>query len=397
MRRIKIAFAGTNSAKWIAGIRYQKNLFSALRLLESKEQPEISLVAPLETTQKIFQDFNELTSDVIVWPNHYHRLMGRWTKLASMVRNRSGVWIGPQPSLGVTLKSKGIDCLFSSTHYGPRFTIPLLTWIPDFQHVHLPENFSVAEIRKRNVNFHRSLINADRIIVSSTDASSDLNTFNPDFSKKVRILSFVANVPDDIYQEEPSKIADIYYLPDRFFYLPNQFWRHKNHKIVIDAISQLRDERIELNIVCSGATHDYRDHSFFSELLAEISRRGLRENFIILGMIPYHHVLQLIRQSVAVIQPSLFEGWSTTVEESKSIGKRIILSDIAVHREQDPKNGVFFDPHSASSLAENMRSFHLNIQSGPDEDLESSARKNLHERQQIFAQSFINTVHELVE
>ena len=69
-------------------------------------------------------------------------------------------------------------------------------------------------------------------------------------------------------------------------------------------------------------------------------------------MVPREDLYQLIRQSLAVLQPSLFEGWSTTVEEAKSIGKQIILSDLPVHREQVESGARFFDANDPNSLAE---------------------------------------------
>ncbi len=44
--------------------------------------------------------------------------------------------------------------------------------------------------------------------------------------------------------------------------------------------------------------------------------------------------MALLRGAAAVLQPSRFEGWSTIIEDAKSLGKPIVASDIAVHREQ---------------------------------------------------------------
>ena len=73
-----------------------------------------------------------------------------------------------------------------------------------------------------------------------------------------------------------------------------------------------------------------------------------------MGEIPYNDVLQLIKNSVAVINPSFFEGWSSTVEESKSINKLIILSNINVHLEQNPKHAIYFNPKNEIELASVM-------------------------------------------
>ena len=56
--------------------------------------------------------------------------------------------------------------------------------------------------------------------------------------------------------------------------------------------------------------------------------------------------------SVAVLNPSLFEGWSTTVEEARALQVPMVLSDLPVHQEQADGIARFFDRTSASSLAD---------------------------------------------
>jgi len=88
--------------------------------------------------------------------------------------------------------------------------------------------------------------------------------------------------------------------------------------------------------------------------MSHASECGVAGMFLVLGVVPYDDMLSLMMHSVAVINPSLFEGWSTTVEEAKALGKMVILSRIPVHLEQAPRNGVYFDPGSFADLAETM-------------------------------------------
>jgi glycosyltransferase involved in cell wall biosynthesis len=74
------------------------------------------------------------------------------------------------------------------------------------------------------------------------------------------------------------------------------------------------------------------------------------DNFCPLGVVPAHDLAALTRYSSAIIDPSLFEGWSTTVEEAKSLGKHVVLSDIPVHREQNPVLATFFSPEDTNAL-----------------------------------------------
>ena len=203
-------------------------------------------------------------------------------------------------------------------------------------------------------------------------------------------------MPPDVYDTDPGWICDEYRLPERFVYLPNQFWVHKGHRLVIEALAQLRASRPDMTVVCTGNTADHRDPMYFGELLAEVSRLGLRENFVILGWVPQAHIFHLMRQAVAVLQPSRFEGWSTTVEETKSVGKSIILSDIPVHREQAPAGVLYFDPTDAAALAEQLVAAYETCSPGPDPVLEQAARDALPRRTREYAESFVTIAREPV-
>ena len=72
-------------------------------------------------------------------------------------------------------------------------------------------------------------------------------------------------------------------------------------------------------------------------------RTIFREYVSFTGFISREDQLGLIQNSLAVIQPSKFEGWSTVVEDAKALNKYLLLSSIPVHREQLKNNGSFFD------------------------------------------------------
>ncbi len=59
----------------------------------------------------------------------------------------------------------------------------------------------------------------------------------------------------------------------------------------------------------------------------------------------------LMLRSIALINPSKFEGWSNTVEQAKSLGKKIILSNITTHKEQIGKNFFYFNSDSYFELS----------------------------------------------
>jgi glycosyltransferase involved in cell wall biosynthesis len=88
-------------------------------------------------------------------------------------------------------------------------------------------------------------------------------------------------------------------------------------------------------------------------LMMQVEQRGIAANFRYLGMIPIDHVYALLRSATALINPSSFEGWSTTVEEAKSFGTPMFLSDINVHHEQ-AASALFFGLRDPAALANHL-------------------------------------------
>jgi glycosyltransferase involved in cell wall biosynthesis len=389
---LRVAFYDIANPAWTAGAHYYKNLFDALRQLDDDGRPRIVVLVPPAKHTSGYHTYRDLADELVELPRA--SVVDRYVRRATRRLGRS-----PRSSrqLDRVLMDQGIDAMFVSwAEFDAPVAVPLLGWIHDFQHKHLPELFSPKENALRDDVFERLAENSSCVVLSSEDARSDYDRFLPSYAAKARVLRFVAQVPPDVYATDPGWICDEYHLPRRFVYLPNQFWVHKGHRIVIEALAQLRASHPDVTVVCTGNTADHREPMYFGELLAEVSRRGVRDNFVILGWVPQAHIFHLMRQSLAVLQPSRFEGWSTTVEETKSVGKTIILSDILVHREQAPASARYFDSNDASALAEQLVAAYDTLSPGPDEALEETARAALPERTREFAETFFGIVREVV-
>lgn len=394
-QKLRIAFSHIPSGQWTAGLHYLKNLFVALRSLDVTVQPEIILLVEGNSSPDSYLVLQKYIDQVIYFPPVPPE-PNFWQRQQIRVQKRLGLWRPKEHFLSVYLRQHKIDLLFGlNNSLGSNFCLPILTWIPDFQHKHLPEMFSEMEINSRNSHFQIVADKATRIILSSEDARRDFNQFAPEFMDKARILSFVAQIPESIY-DDFEQVWTIYHLPNRFIFLPNQFWRHKNHYVVAEAVAIAKIKCPDITVVCTGNTNEYRWPTYFGTLLSKISLLDIRQNLILLGFIPHMHLFQLMRQSLVVLQPSLFEGWSTTVEEVKSVGKKMILSDIPVHREQNPPKAKFFDPHNAQALADLLCAIYQSETPGPDLALEREARAKLPSRTNQFGQTFLDIAQDAV-
>jgi glycosyltransferase involved in cell wall biosynthesis len=126
---------------------------------------------------------------------------------------------------------------------------------------------------------------------------------------------------------------------------------------------------------------DYRNLSYFPSLMKYAAECNVLENFRVLGQIPFDHLAGLMRHATAFINPSRFEGWSTSVEEAKSMGKQVVLSDIAVHREQAPDRSFFFPPDDPDALAGAMMAADDEFNGQRDAAMQDEARARFPQRQ----------------
>jgi hypothetical protein len=138
----------------------------------------------------------------------------------------------------------------------------------------------------------------------------------------------------------------------------NQFYKHKNHIVVLKALTKIKEKGIkDIHIVMTGKMEHYNDPEFIMRLREEIALNQLEPYLSMLDVIPRQDQLGLMKHAKAVIQPSLFEGWSTVIEDAKSLQVRVIASDIDIHREQLEDRGYYFDPHNENELADHLMSF----------------------------------------
>ena len=380
-------FLNVTGQVWLGGTSYFRNLLTALADLPEREiQPVI-----LTSSKSRPALAAELPSADWHCPPSLQRYNPRWIarKLLARFTDRERL-------LERDLQALGIEVLSHSGHLGPGARIPALAWIPDFQHLRLPQNYSPPQRRSRDRLYAKVCRYATRIIVSSHDARKDLAEFFPEAVPRCRVLPFVANVPDPAILPSREALERKYAFSGRYFFLPNQFWVHKNHRVVVDALSVLRHQGMAVTVLASGKPADDRDPEHFRRLMGHAEALGVAVRFNVLGLVPYADLMALMWHSVAVINPSRFEGWSTTVEEAKSLGVPVIASDIVVHREQKPPAGVYFPPDNAETLAELMRQEWEADQSEGRRRLAEDARRQLSARRAEFARQFESYVLECV-
>lgn len=330
--------------KWLGGIHYYRNLFDAVTSIPDSQ---IEFVAITD----IYRDSNQLKNEFLCAEVIKTKLLNKFS-FKWIVRKLARKLLKQDFLLNSLLIKHDIDILSHSGWLGKNAKIPTIGWIPDFQHIHLPGFFTKNELKIRNKMFLDVCNLCTKVIVSSQDAFKDLQQFSPESTSKTVVMQFA--VPPKIHDTKLVSLDELksrYGFDSSFFLLPNQFWAHKNHKVVIDALAILKMRNVKVTVLATGNTSDYRQPGFFETLIQQVESKDVKDQFKILGMVPQSDLAALFNYANAIINPSLFEGWSTTVEEAKVLRKKIILSSIPIHKEQNPEFGYYFEPTNSQELA----------------------------------------------
>jgi len=390
---MKILIYLTGGMHWLGGVQYTRNLLSAISLLPISERPDIVLqIGRKNRSQGFEEEFSRHPNVKIDGPRNKNFALG-YQILSLLRRVRRRLFNVDIP--GKMLLSD--DCVVAFPAKVPNLTgkARKVYWVPDFQYKHFPSYFPAEECRERDVMYEKLFAEKGLLVVSSQAVKLDFHNFFPHHQhKKVRILNFTSTIDADDYNLDPVVICAEHNLPKKFIYLPNQMWQHKGFDTTFLALAILRKQGITPQLVCTGNLNDYRNDKFSQEMLQLIEVNGLRKQIHMLGVLSRTTQLQLYRRAAFILQPSRFEGWSTSVEDARALGKSTLLSDISVHREQNPNYVVFFATGNENDLADKIGDLWARTESGPNLQREQLAREASVARNISYARTFMSIMAE---
>lgn len=345
---------------WLGGVSHMELHVKAVTTLPRHERPQLFLVITDDSLDSfsLYRPFSHLFDGIL--------FMGSGIEAASTVVGMPLLHCSSWTELFTA-----IDFLFPVSFN----VLPgrcAASWIHDFQHKHLPEFFPAQDIIIRDELCRRIADQSRLVFCSSKAVEKDFWRFYPHSQAITKVLALRVAPEDEWYAGNPNSIQLKYDLPDRFLLCSNQFWVHKNHRLLLEAISILRQTGHDIHLVCTGLTSDFRCPGYFEELNQYIEHLGISDLVHILGQIPRQDQIQLIRRCLVVVQPSLFEGLSLIVQECRALGKAIILSDLEVHLEHE--YGIYFKRTDAQDLADKIFQLLPVTQPGPDAARETEAR-----------------------
>lgn len=381
--QLRVGIPVVGGTNWFGGVSFIEAHMQAVTVLPPGERPQIFLI---------------ITDGTLSHLEHFYPFIEKFNGFIYVGDNPAEVQkIIKQPILHCTSQDdlfKNID-LYFPVCFNVLPGYPAASWIPDFQHKYLPDFFSSQEIAARDEMCRRIAEQAKLVFCSSRAVEKDFWHFYPASRAVTRVLALRILPKEDWYKGDPSLIQAKYSLPERFILCSNQFWTHKNHPRLFEAIALLRQSGLDVHLVCTGLTGDYRSPAYFENILHYIEELGIKGLVHILGLIPRAEQILLLRRSLFVVQPSLFEGLSLIVQECRALGKTILLSDIDILLEYE--YGIYFNRTDPQDLAQKIAALLTVAEPGPEPRRETEAKLQAAGLAAKYARDFCRFVEEAAE
>lgn len=350
VKRKRIALNYRVGYDFSAGIViYIQNIIKSLKLLDDHLRPHLIIIyskaSPIEEIKEIDYPYIEFYLYKPINRNFFKLAINKLSKLLLKT---------------YTIKRysfpKKIDILYPYFECEETFFYrDRLYWKPDFQEQYFPQYVSTREIEFVNSEMKKIAASSNyTLVLSSQNAMDDYKTFFSPTFNKTKLLKFISLTPD-ISKINAESVLQKYNITKRYFLVANQFWPHKNHMVILEAMKELYESRADFQIVMTGKKSTYRDKKYLINMEKFILENGLQKNVKMTSFISREEQLVLMKNSIAVIQPSLFEGWSTVIEDCKNLGHFVLASDLSVNIEQISKNCLFFEKNNPKDLSSKMK------------------------------------------
>jgi len=254
------------------------------------------------------------------------------------------------------LKQK-IDFVFFVTPSPKPFYLQKLNYaltVYDLCHRDFPE---FSEVKAYNVYHLRELI-LNRCVgpatIVITESEKLKKMISNQFCKDENRIISIPNGPSPLINfEDRNTNSKKLSLPENYFFYPAQFWEHKNHIRILEAIDILKKKNIIVDFVFCG-----KDKGNLKNIKNKINRLNISSQVKIFDFLSNEEIKFLYKNSIALVMPTYFGPTNIPPLDAWANELPVIYSKHL--SEQTLDAALYADPNSSEELADTIKKM-LNI------------------------------------
>lgn len=226
---------------------------------------------------------------------------------------------------------------------------PVVSLVHDLQFLVYPQFFSAADREERERYFQKACRVASRIVCVSEFVRGSVlanSSLPPE-----RVVTIHTRTAARLSRSSPESRAAALtrwgLCEGRYLLYPANFWAHKNHEMLLTAVGMYAAAYpdSDLKLVLTGAPGPRRD-----ELMDAATRMQLSERVLFPGFVPEEELAALMDGCLAVIFPSLFEGFGLPLLEAMAADKPVLASNLTSLPEVGGDAVLYFDPRRPAEI-----------------------------------------------
>ena len=228
-------------------------------------------------------------------------------------------------------------------------SFPTVLTVHDLQHVHYPEFFTPEDAKVRDDLYRGSCAAARHITCISEFTRQDLHRL---YGVPLEKMTTIWNIPSRAawLKVDPARARTLLEgmgITGRYFFFPAHGWPHKNHARLVAAFGLIaKDLPPDVRLVFTGRPFP-PDHPA-REAIAE---HHLEKRVVHLGYRSPLEMRALYGSALALVFPSLFEGFGMPVAEAMIAGCPVACSNTTSLPEIAGDAAVTFDPLNTAEMA----------------------------------------------
>ena len=194
---------------------------------------------------------------------------------------------------------------------------------------------------------NKKILPMSTLIITESDLLKEkiVNFYKLNFDKIIAIPNLPSKLIFNHINISFDDIKKKFNITSDFYFYPAQFWYHKNHKIILEAIKKLKDKNVNVNFVFCG-----RDKGNLNFIKNRILQLGIIENVKILDYVTDKEIFALYKTCKALVMPTYFGPTNIPPVEAWSLDVPVVYSSYL--RQHGKDAALYFDPSSSDELVE---------------------------------------------
>jgi len=327
---MKIVFLADALDVQYAGIHvYCKNLLQAINQFQSTHQ----IYVVRSSTEKQFSNLTEITIP-IKSKIPLHQRIRQFTSIPKYLNQL-------QP-----------DIVVETAHFGPfrlHPSIKRVTFIHDLSPILFPQWHPISSVLAHKLLLKSTLRKADLILTNSAFTKREIKRVYPNLKTLVEVTKLSSNYSSN--KEVDKSIFEKHSIQLPYFLFVGTLEPRKNLRVLLKAYEVFRKEHPnnKTPLVLVGKM-GWKQKS----LLAAIENIPYSKELIITGFVSEAEKKALLQNALALIYPSLYEGFGLPVIEAMSNACPVISSNVSALPEVGGSAALYFSPADVSSLKNHL-------------------------------------------